>query len=540
MKYIALALILSISSFINSYAQIEFDRQVLAPPLDGMESVHVFDYNDDGRMDIASTSKNENKLKIYESLDNGDYYLFELTSNLPGANNVKSFDMDGDGDMDLVASGSQVGGHSIFWYENVNKDYPAGYLVGTDDNFQDFVILDIDNDDDFDIVSVEFSNATGPGKLSLWQNNDFAFDLIVLSENCIDGRQIEVIDLDNDGDQDFVVAQGNGNQISFWRNDGALNFTQIKIADLNVCNSISLKDLDMDGDIDIAATSFANNEVSILINDGSSIFAKTVIESGIQGPDQVIVQDMDWDGDNDMVVAFYTQNTLAFYQNEGSLNFTKHIIDNNFNRARDIEIANIDDNLSLDIVGASLTDGTAIIWKSQLQLADQDGDGFPSLIDCDDLNNTIFPGAEEIPNNDVDEDCDDNFWVIDDDNDGYNSDEDCDDNNSAINPGAMDIPGNGIDENCVNGDTMIGIDDVSSDQKIVIYPNPTADYLFVNSGSISNNFELRLYNSVGVNVLIVKNEMQVDLIDFPNGIYILEFVDLVNGLMQVEKVVVNK
>jgi len=143
-----------------------------------------------------------------------------------------------------------------------------------------------------------------------------------------------------------------------------------------------------------------------------------------------------------------------------------------------------------------------------LEENDIDGDGFCAQEDCDDMNPAINSNAVEIPENGIDDNCNDYIDEVDEDNDGYHNFIDCDDQNAMINPDAVEIPNNGIDENCDSEDQISdecfynfnsGIDELTYEIAFIdcsdlpfknslggVYPNTAFSTIFPPSGTAFN------------------------------------------------------
>ncbi len=128
------------------------------------------------------------------------------------------------------------------------------------------------------------------------------------------------------------------------------------------------------------------------------------------------------------------------------------------------DLVDCDDNNSAIYPGAPELCGNGIDENcngEDLLCEDADGDGYTADVDCDDEDPDRFPGNPEGPNNctglidpkcddGVDQDCDgqDARCVTDNDCDESPAEHDCDDNNASIYPGAPELCGNDVDDNC--------------------------------------------------------------------------------------------
>ncbi|MBT4917136.1 hypothetical protein HON58_01735, partial [Candidatus Peregrinibacteria bacterium] len=256
----------------------------------------------------------------YENDGSESFTKNSIMTGIDYPRDVAAADLDGDGDIDVV--GTSIYDAELIWHENDGSENFTPHEI-TDtyvDGIQAMDIGDMDGDGDYDIVV----NNDSRSDVAWWENDGSGnFTKNSISTSGYNHTSFEVLDLDEDGDNDFIGPRL-GAGIGWWVNDGSQNFSWSDIASFTSPRGMGYADFDLDGDLDVVgADQISSGPIKWAENDGSMSFTEHLVtNNNVRTHDKHSVEAVDLTGDGyaDFVVGGDTLSTidLAWYENSGT------------------------------------------------------------------------------------------------------------------------------------------------------------------------------------------------------------------------------
>ena len=334
-----------------------------------------FDVDDDGDLDIVSSSNRDGRIGWFENVDGLGTYDKEqnlITNNVRGVTDIALNDIDGDNDLDIV--GVMYFENTVFWIKNEGAASFSDSII-IDKNVvrpNSIDLGDVNGDGSIDIVIA--ANGFGSienSKVVNWYSNENGLgqfsDAMMVLENVYIPGIVKLGDIDMDQDLDIVCSLGDGGVRWIENFDGMGNFASpILISEEGVSlNRLEIGDIDNDGDVDILASGYIDTPTFLYLNqDGQGVFndGLTVIESG---GTSMKMSDLDQDGDKDIIATRSTNffmDVVWYEQVNNGLSFIPHIISHSpVLDGNNVDVADLDGDGDLDVMSASITDDK-IAW----------------------------------------------------------------------------------------------------------------------------------------------------------------------------------
>jgi hypothetical protein len=232
------------------------------------------DVNNDGNIDILLTGKQNSAFfpatsALYLGNSNGKFTLNENPIYSVFNNQSQFVDIDSDGDLDLFLSGKETWFHegTKFLINDGNGNYsfqnilnPISELYGGGSQFGD-----LDNDNDQDLIYTGYYGSNVYLKVFLNDSSGVFIEDTSMTINGIYNGDLKLVDVDNDGDLDFILAGYNSNQNSisqlYLNTNGNFQLSNNVFEGLHNCK-IEIIDIDNDNDDDIIFVGKNDNNIS--------------------------------------------------------------------------------------------------------------------------------------------------------------------------------------------------------------------------------------------------------------------------------------
>ena len=285
-------------------------------------SLELEDINKDGALDVITQHKSINSVSVALGNTNGAFQdLYQVDIGNP-AESINFGDVDEDGALDLLVAKEDVREVSIF----------LGNGDGTFQNPQDIethaesALVDLGDFDADGIPDLFIGSRNEPRGNSiqiLRGNGDASFQDQYWTLNSVDKPSaMEILDIDEDGLIDIVVANEGSNDVTVACTDGSGSFIGVQRIPVGSSpNSLATGDVNEDGILDIVTTNKASADVSVLLGRGNGNFDNQQRFGTGSSPNSATLIDINMDSHLDIVTANEKSKDVAILLGNGDGTF---------------------------------------------------------------------------------------------------------------------------------------------------------------------------------------------------------------------------
>jgi hypothetical protein len=274
------------------------------------QCVSVVDVNSDSKPDIIVANNGGNNVGVLLNSGSG-MFLPQITYST-GSNSyppsASAVDVNSDSKPDIVVANQNVNNVGVlFNYGNGTFRPQTTYSTGNNAGATSVVVVDVNSDNKPDILFASY-NVGNVGVLLNFGNGTFLPVITYSTGNYSTPRSVSVVDVNNDGKPDIIVANQNSSNVGVLFNYGNGTFrpqTTYSTGNNSSPISVVVVDVNNDNKPDIIVANYNADNIGVLLNfgDGTFLPQTTCSTATNSRPQSVSVVDVNNDGKLDIIVA---------------------------------------------------------------------------------------------------------------------------------------------------------------------------------------------------------------------------------------------